>query len=87
MKYITKLQEEVKKLKKENRELKKENKVLAMKVEVQEMYIDSTEGWVPGEFYFAVLESYKRLKRHTRVMYTILAISTLLIIINFYLSN
>ena len=88
MKYITKLQEEVKKLKKENRDLKKENKLLSMNVEVQGMYINSTEDWVPGEFYFAVLERYKRLQRHTKVMYgayIILAIATTLMIINFYM--
>lgn len=88
MKYINQLQEEVKQLKKDKRELKKEIKTLKLKNEVLGMYVDSTEGWVPGEFYFAVLERYKRLQRHVKVMYgayIILAISTLLMIINFYI--
>lgn len=88
MKYINQLQEEVKKLKKDKRELKKEVKTLKLKNEVLGMYVDSTEGWVPGEFYFEVLERYKRLQRHTKVMYgayIILAIATTLMIINFYM--
>jgi len=90
MKYITKLEQINKKLKKEKRELNKEVKALKVKSEMKELYIDVTEGYIPPEFYFAVVERYERLNKHVKVVYgayIILAISTLIMIINFYLQS
>jgi len=72
------------------KELEKEVKALKVKSEVQELYIDVTEGYIPPQFYSAVLERYARLNKHLKVVYgayIILAISTLMMIINFYLQS
>lgn len=88
MKHITELEQDNKQLKKEKRELKKEVKALKVKSETQKLYIDVTEGYIPPEFYSAVAERYAKLTKHLKVVYgayIILAISTLMMIINFYL--